>query len=498
MNQVFNPYLPGCEYVPDGEPHVFGDRLYLFGSHDAFGGVRFCPNDYVLWSTPTTDLADWRCDGVIYRADQDPRNPDGRLCLYAPDVVMGPDGRYYLYYTLEDLGVMSVAVSDKPDGQYKYYGDVRMSDGRVIGEREGDPYQFDPGLLADDDGRIWLYSGFGIGEGSEPYFHGLKAYGMYVMQLAPDMLTVMGEPKLLLPSNIQKSKTCHGFFEASSIRKIEDLYYLIYSSGLSHELCYMTSKYPDRDFEYGGTLISIGDIGLNGRKAEHTLDHLGNTHGSIVEVNGQWYVFYHRQTNRSDYSRQGCAEKISIASDGSIAQAERTSCGLNPGPLTGSGIYPAHIACALFSEGHEKYHNGKEYSLDTRPFLTQDKLDRPLETSSSILLPEQYITNWRSGGVIGYKYFQLDAPVRIAVEAQGSGRGFVEVFSGLDEEDRLIGLIASIPILPTEDRCWHTGEVTANARGTQPLYFRYTGEGSLNFYRFSIEGDKNEQTAASR
>ncbi len=38
MKQVFNPYLPLYEYVPDGEPHVFGDRLYIFGSHDAFNG----------------------------------------------------------------------------------------------------------------------------------------------------------------------------------------------------------------------------------------------------------------------------------------------------------------------------------------------------------------------------------------------------------------------------------------------------------------------------
>ena len=31
---VTNPYLPSWEYVPDGEPHVFGSRVYLYGSHD--------------------------------------------------------------------------------------------------------------------------------------------------------------------------------------------------------------------------------------------------------------------------------------------------------------------------------------------------------------------------------------------------------------------------------------------------------------------------------
>ncbi len=32
--QVFNPFFPLNEYIPDGEPHVFGDRVYLYGSHD--------------------------------------------------------------------------------------------------------------------------------------------------------------------------------------------------------------------------------------------------------------------------------------------------------------------------------------------------------------------------------------------------------------------------------------------------------------------------------
>jgi len=66
---VCNPYLPSWEYVPDGEPHVFGDRLYLFGSHDRFGGRRFCENDYVVWSAPVDDLSNWTCHGIVYRRE---------------------------------------------------------------------------------------------------------------------------------------------------------------------------------------------------------------------------------------------------------------------------------------------------------------------------------------------------------------------------------------------------------------------------------------------
>ena len=43
--QVYNPYLPSWEYIPDGEPYVFGDRVYVFGSHDRYNGHVFCLND---------------------------------------------------------------------------------------------------------------------------------------------------------------------------------------------------------------------------------------------------------------------------------------------------------------------------------------------------------------------------------------------------------------------------------------------------------------------
>ena len=71
--QAFNPYLPCYEYIPDGEPHVFGDRIYVFGSHDKFDGKKFCENDYVCWSAPVNDLSNCRYEGVIYKKTQDPR-----------------------------------------------------------------------------------------------------------------------------------------------------------------------------------------------------------------------------------------------------------------------------------------------------------------------------------------------------------------------------------------------------------------------------------------
>lgn len=89
--QVLNPCLPENEYIPDVEPYIFGNRVYLYGSHDRFGAPMFCMNDYVCWSAPLDDLGNWKYEGVIYRKNQDPKNRLGLRLLFAPDVVRGTD-----------------------------------------------------------------------------------------------------------------------------------------------------------------------------------------------------------------------------------------------------------------------------------------------------------------------------------------------------------------------------------------------------------------------
>ena len=473
MKQAYNPYLPSWEYIPDGEPYVFGDRVYVYGSHDRFGGEKFCMNDYVCWSASVDNLADWRYEGVIYRKDQDPRNYDGKHCLYAPDVQKGLDGRYYLYYVLDDIGIMSVAVCDTPAGAYKYYGTVKYSDGTPVGEKKGDIYQFDPSICIDDDGRIFLYSGFGTGEGAEKYFGGRKVNGLYCMELEEDMITVKRGPELLLHTrNLIEGKEDHSFFEASSMRKIGGKYYLIYSSCLSHELCYMISDRPDGGFVFGGTIISNGDIGYGGRTYECRLNHIGNNHGSLVNIKGQWYIFYHRHTNRHSFSRQGCAEPVTIREDGHIEQVEMTSCGLNGGPLEGTGTYPAYIACNLFTRDHRGY-NEEDYQKDSRPFLTQDGGDRDGGD-------DQYIAGWRDGGIVGFKYFRFDGTSLVSVKIKGEGEGYIDVYTDINQVP-----LVSIPVKAASEYQTFTGSFPPQ-NGVAALYFHYRGSSCLSFKEFTL------------
>ena len=479
--QVFNPFLPSWEYVPDGEPRVFGDRLYLYGSHDLFNGPDFCLGDYVCWSAPLGDLSDWRYEGVIYRKEQDPRNADGKMHMCAPDCVQGPDGRYYLYYQLHVLTCTCVAVADTPVGPFAYYGCVHHPDGTPWGEKKGDSFAFDPGVLVDDDGKVYLY----VGHSPAPGFYKtiLKLRGNRVeeavcLELEPDMITVKGGEHPVVPGPVLARGTDyegHGFFEASSIRKLGGKYYYVYSSVLSHELCYAVSDKPTEGFRYGGTLVSIADIGYKGNQTP--LNYTGNTHGGMCEVNGQWYIFYHRQTNRIKCSRQACAEKLTILPDGSIPQVEVTSCGLNDGPLAGKGRYEARIACNLGALGGmvKSDEAKKKDKKSLLPTFTQSGEDR--EESG-----DQYIANLRQGSWCGFKYFAFDgSESKLSVTVRGDAAGTMKVHT-----NRNLPSIASILVKPCEDWTSFSGKLELPA-GEAPLYFVYEGGGSLDFSVFEIE-----------
>ena len=333
--QIFNPYLPSYEYIPDGEPHIFGDRLYIYGSHDRFGGSDYCENDYVCWSAPVDDLSDWHFEGEIYNRKQHPYMEE-RMLLFAPDVVKGADGRFYLYYSMAHSSRMSVAVCNTPAGHYEYYGDVKTSDGRIYGIDKGDMLQFDPGVFADDDGNVYLYSGFCPNKTEDE--HGRIMAGAHVCRLSDDMITMKDLPHVIFPRDFKCPEEA-GFFEASSMRKFGRKYYFIYSAR-ANGLHYCISDYPDRDFVYGGRLHASSDVGLRGYTPSDTAYPNGNTHGSIIQLNESFYIFDHRFTNACSYCRQGVAEKIEMDENGFFKAAEATSCGLNGGPLDGEGMYP--------------------------------------------------------------------------------------------------------------------------------------------------------------
>lgn len=374
-----NPYLPNWEYIPDGEPRVFGDRIYVYGSHDRKDSIDFCDYKLKVWSAPVSDPTKWVCHGDIFRSRDGHDSPSDvdwtDELLFAPDVVER-GGKYYLYaYIVNAKGC--VAVADRPEGpfrllsRYEYDIPNHYDNGTFI----------DPGVLVDDDGRVYIYCGY---------------QGSYMCELKDNMYeAVPGSYKL----DIIPTAESHRFFEACSPRKINGTYYLIYSPQRGSCLDYATSDSPTGPFTYRGTIIDNG-IDFPG----------GNDHGSVCCINGQWYIFYHRMTNGTIMSRRGCVERIEILPDGTIPQVEMTSLGfeesLNPYDFT-----QADTACVL---------KGGCYITETSVF------ERP-------------IVNVTDGCVMGWKYFDFgedfaSKTMQIRLKLRGTGsRGRVHV--RLDSED---------------------------------------------------------------
>lgn len=477
MKQVFNPYLPSWEYIPDGEPRVFNNRLYIYGSHDRFNGTTYCMEPYTCWSCPIDDLTNWTNHGVIYTGKDDTLNENGKRLMFAPDCIE-KDNSYYLFYGLDNSCTISVAKADRPEGPFTFYGNVHHKDGSIWGLKKGDRQQFDPGVFIDDDKKIYLYSGFSstpevierikkrIPKNELEQFN-LGCAGNWVVQLEEDMLTLKSDEKMLIPG-VENSKGTgfegHEFYEASSMRKYNGKYYLIYSSIQGHELCYAMSNYPDRDFVYKGVLHSNGNIGASNAP----MYYYANNHGSLLELKGHYYIFGHRHTNYSQYSRQGVAEEIFMNEDGIFNQAEMTSCGLNGKPLEGKGIYPTYIACTLLSK------NGA-CKMD----IKMDKKNHPAITQDESR--EAFITNIKDGTIIGFKYFDVKDLESISVMVKATGKGKFRIRKEMNGVD-----IGNIPVHCCE-KWTHCSSTVKLENGINSLYFLYEGLGSVEFKSFELK-----------
>lgn len=305
-----NPYMPLWEHVPDGEPRVFtynGEtRIYLYGSHDT-KKTDYCGPDYVVWSAPVDEPTNWTCHGICYTAS------DGGD-LYAPDVVQKGDTFYM--YAAENRGSSIMLVTSKtPWGPFT--NPVKTELG------------FDPGILVDDDGRVYAYWGFCESHAGE---------------LNDDMCTlkkdtivhhIMGHSKpFWITEDDGHVIPEDGFFEASSPRKINGKYVLVYSKRYEYNkpslgvfgscngfLSYKWSDSPLGEYKMGGDISFNGGEILTDSDGNGIMTYQwGNNHGSLMKVKDQWYIFYHRQTGCNEYARQAMVEPVDVAlgKDGKI------------------------------------------------------------------------------------------------------------------------------------------------------------------------------------
>ena len=421
LTTVGNPYLPLWEHIPDGEPYVFDDpdnpdkqRVYIYGSHDDLI-TEYCGRDQVVWSAPVEDLTQWRYDGVILVVD---KNRDGEKfdsagtadVLYAPDVTLVTDSTgkktYYLFPN-DQTGFRNglIAKSDRPDGPFEVCNWNKENPNLVDGV-----LQFDPAVFVDDDGRVYGYWGF---ERS------------YAAEFDPTTMATV-KPGTMIVEDMISGRNQEGrfkFFEASSIRKIKDKYVFIYSRfteegefGLptsNYTLAYAYSDHPLGPWTYGGTIID----GRGREKDEQgnviasaTPD--GNTHGSICEINGKWWVFYHRQTGTDEYARQAMVAPIEVKVEEGvggkveISEGEYNSEGFVTNGLNPLERHSAGIACWYTGPKpatHEWPNNTFYGSYVASGYGTESNLDAPYDLKNNT----NDVVNNTDGSIVGYKYFNF-------------------------------------------------------------------------------------------
>ncbi len=350
-----NPFLPPELHIPDGEAHVMSDgRVYLYGSLDK-DTDSFCSQEYVVASS--ADMQSWTIHpGPSFTSAQAAwGNPGGSkhhsslsevkcfddlpahirkmlpdaaklipiklivsaiekqsqkglpkdLRLYAPDAIE-KDGKYYLYFCMSDDSE-GVAVSDRPEGPFG--NPVKL------------PVQgIDPAVFIDTDGQAYYYWG---------------QFSANAAKLNPDMMSI--DESSIVHGILTEQE--HHFHEGSSVRKRGDTYYYVFadvSRGKPTCLGYATGKSPLGPFTYQGIIIDNASCDPGS----------WNNHGSIEEVNGQWYVFYHRSNGNSQRMRRACAEPIFFDENGLIREVKMTSQGAGK-PFAPGEYIPAHTACEV-------------------------------------------------------------------------------------------------------------------------------------------------------
>ena len=444
--QAQNPYLPLWEHLPDGEPRVFEDpdnpgklRAYIIGSHDTHYS-EYCGNDVRMWSAPVEDLTQWRDEGPIFSYFV-----DGRWdTMFAPDLVEVKDkatGKktYWLYpHSRGWRRVGMVCKGDRPNGPFT---PVNLTpDGRAC--VDGSLIDFDPSVFVEN-----------ITDKNDPDFDkGFRAYVFYGFQhstaceldqntmyskrpgteLIDPFIPASSHDGRLLDKEGSEYKALYqgqnpldfNFFEASSIRQVGNKYVMVFSGysgkeyGLGNTnsaLRYAYGDSPLGPWRSGGVLVDSRGVVPNEDGSHLTTTNAAhNTHGSLQEINGQWYVFYHRPPRGFANARQPMVAPVKIewdkkpvakggqvritgydtfaannewtakASDGNeYTGAEVTSEGFQIFGLPPYQYYSAGIACYMAGPGSNEW----------------------LQDNHDVWLNHMDLAGIKNGGIIGFKYF---------------------------------------------------------------------------------------------
>ena len=441
-----NPYLPLWEHVPDGEPRVFEDpdnpgklRAYIIGSHDV-NYSAYCGPDIRMWSAPVEDLSQWRDEGPIFTW-----YVDGQWdTMYAPDLVCTTDratGKktYWLYpHSRGWRRTPMVCKGDRPNGPFT---PVNLTeDGR----------QCLPGSLIDFDPSVFIETI--TDKKDKDYDIGYRAYVFYGFQHSTavelDQKTMYSKREgtepidpfipassadgRLLDKAVSEYKALYkgqnpldfNFFEASSIRQVGNKYVMVFSGysgkeyGLGNTnsaLRYAFGDSPLGPWRSGGVLVDSRGVVLNEDGSKLITTNFGhNTHGSLQEINGQWYVFYHRPPRGFGNARQAMVAPVKITWDKKPVAKGGIVKITGYDPYTKDNVWTAKASDGNEYTGAEVTSEGFQifglppyayYSAGYACFVNGPGSNDWMQDNHDVWNNSMDLAGIQNGGIVGFKYF---------------------------------------------------------------------------------------------
>ena len=463
-----NPYLPLWEHLPDGEPRVFEDpdhpgkmRAYIIGSHDVHYD-KYCGPDIRMWSAPVEDLSQWRDEGPIFTWFV-----NGQWdTMYAPDLVETVDratGKktYWLYpHSRGWRRIGMVCKGDRPNGPFTPIN--LTEDGTQC--LEGSLIDFDPSVFIEPVNdkkdpdyqtgyRAYVFYGFQHSTACE-----LDPKTMYSMRPGTELHDYFipasaSYGKVRDPEGTQYPALYKGqdpgdfnFFEASSIRQVGNKYVMVFSGysgpdyGLgstNSALRYAYGDSPLGPWRSGGVLVDSRGVVPNADGSHLTTTNAGhNTHGSLQEINGQWYVFYHRPPRGFGNARQAMVAPVKIEWDKKpVAKGGQVRI-TGYDPYTKNNEWTAKATDGTEYTGAEVTSEGFQifglppynyYSAGIACYMAGPNSGQYMQDNHDVWNNSMDLAGLQNGSVIGFKYFGFGG---LDKDTKG-----VKAFNGIKTED---------------------------------------------------------------
>ena len=300
------------KYTADPSAHVFDGKIYIYPSHDIDAGIPFNDNgdhfgmrDYHAYTMESPDDKLATDLGKILDIDE---VPWAKRQMWAPDIARKGD-KYYFYFPAkdrDDIFKIGVALGDSPSGPF-------TPDPKPI---EGS-YSIDPAVF-NDNGKYYMYFGGLWGGQLQKYRNNIYsngnelrsdddfAFGPLVAELADDMRGFSTSPEEIIIQDENGNPLLAGdnsrrYFEGPWVHKYNEKYYLSYSTGDTHFICYAIGDTPKGPFKYAGKILDpvVG----------------WTTHHSICEFNGRWFLFYHDSSLSEGVTHLRCMKVVEIFYD---------------------------------------------------------------------------------------------------------------------------------------------------------------------------------------